>query len=218
MEVNSADLVALGIGDRSVSVVVESIEFIVFSENNLSYDSLSWLLLCGLFGFLGLELLELHGLFLESCNGVLTEASIVITVSEFAGFFLKSGWSDLKEIVVEVVSVMMMVLSNFVGVHVLTFHLDPFVHSVKRLTVEVSSRSVLVVVETLEWVESSFSVSNIGIVLSFCSSGGGVVLSNLFVDNGLLTGCSNFTGFLFSLINGVIFILSSFMLNHVQSI
>ena len=217
MEVNSGDLVALGIGDRSVSVVVESVKFIVFS-GNLSYDSLSWLLLCGLFGFLGLELLELHGLLLESSDGVLTKARIVITVSEFAGFFLKRGWSDLKEIVVEVVSVMMMVLLCLSVVHVFTFHLDPFVDSVKRLTVKVSSGSIVVVVDTLEWVESSLSVSNIGIALGFSSNSDGSVLSDLFVVNGFYGGNSSLTSFLFSLLNSIIFILSRSMLDHVQSI
>jgi hypothetical protein len=217
LEVNSADLVSVFVEGRSIGTVVEAIEFVV-SSLDLNFDSQVLLLSLLRSSFLGLELLELHGFLLEFSDSILIKASIVITVGEFAGFFLKGGWSDLKEIVVEVVSVMMMVLSHLVSVHVFTFHLDPFVHSVKRLTVEVSSRSIFVVVETLEWVESSFSVSNIGIVLSFCSSGGGVVLSNLFVDNGLLTGCSNFTGFLFSLINGVIIILSSFMrsLHHVE--
>lgn len=217
MDVNSADLVSVFVEGRSISTVVEAIEFVV-SSLDLSFDSQVLLLNLLRSDFLGLELLELHGLLLEFSDSILIKASIVITVGEFAGFFLKGGWSDLKEIVVEVVSVMMMVLLCLSVVHVFTFHLDPFVDSVKRLTVKVSSGSIVVVVDTLEWVESSLSVSNIGIALGFSSNSDGSVLSDLFVVNGFYGGNSSLTSFLFSLLNSIIFILSRSMLDHVQSI
>jgi hypothetical protein len=161
----------------------------------------------------------LGGLLLESLEGILVEAGIVITIREFLDLILKGDRSNLDKLIIGVVSMVMVLLLRFGVDHVFTFNLDPFVHSVKRSTVEVCSASIVVVVDTFPWVESSVGVSNFCGFLGCGSISGVGVLSVFFVDDGLFGGASNFTGFLFSLIKSVIIILSRSLssLHHLNS-
>lgn len=142
---------------------------------------------------------------MKSLEFILVEATVVCTVSEFLNFFLEDDWSDLNEIVIEVVSLMMM--SSLVSdlVHVFTFDLDPFVYSTVKSTIMVSCSSISVVILTIKMVECGL----MGVVCSFCFSSSSLGLSIIFVDDSLFARLSNFTGFLLSLLNSIVIISSS---------
>ena len=208
MDVNSSDLGAVSIEERSISAVVESIEFIV-SSSDFSFDDFGFLSFCSIGSLLGHECLVLLGLLLKFTKLILIEVGIVITIGEFAYLFLQSSWSDHEIIVIEVVSTMVMFLGGDV-VHVFTLDLDPFVDSIKWAAIEMSFSSIIIVVDTFPWVESSLGIGNLCIFLGFSGNSGIDVFSNFLVDNSSLSGSTNFTVFLFSFIKGVIIILASF--------
>ena len=117
--------------------------------------------------------------------------------------------------------VLLMMMAPFISsdvVHVFTLGLDPLVDTVKRSAVGVGSGTIVVVVDTLECVESSSSVGLRSILLSLGSISGVLSFSALLVLNGLFGGLSDFTGFLFLFLNGIVIILSGSVLSKTERI